>query len=94
MLAVSSLGLLNIRTSVQLLELFDPQSRIIHDYGWLEDNFGKLVPMELIVRVPPEMQAEYVTDAENNIDQDANPRENKSSIQALTMLEWVAKHAA
>ena len=88
-LAVSSLGLLNIRTSVQLLELFDPQSRIIHDYGWLEDNFGKLVPMELIVRVPPEMQAEYVTEAENNIDQDANPRENKSSIQALTMLERV-----
>ncbi len=51
-------GLREIKTSVQLLKLFDPDSRIIHDYGWLEDNFGKLVPMELVVRVPASMQAE------------------------------------
>ena len=57
MLFIGSLGLLNIKTSVQLLKLFDSDSRIIHDYAWLEANFGKLVPMELIVRVPPSMQA-------------------------------------
>ncbi len=59
-LILSAIGLRHIKTSVQLLKLFDPHSRIIHDYAWLEANFGKLVPMELIVRVPPSMQAEYV----------------------------------
>lgn len=51
-------GIPKIRTTVQLLKLFDSESRIIRDYTWLEENFGKLVPMELVVRVPPSMQAE------------------------------------
>lgn len=87
LLAVCSLGLLNIKTSVQLLELFDPDSRIIHDYGWLEDNFGKLVPMELVVRVPPEMQAEYLADSDGS--NGAGRDERQASIEALTMLERV-----
>ncbi|QDT07829.1 MMPL family protein [Rubripirellula lacrimiformis] len=53
-----AIGMRHIKTSVQLLKLFDPDARIIHDYAWLEDHFGKLVPMELIVRMPPQMQAE------------------------------------
>lgn len=52
----SALGLPKIRTSVQLLKLFAADSRIIRDYAWLEDNYGKLVPMEVVLRVPPEMQ--------------------------------------
>lgn len=56
-LLISSVGLMNIKTSVQLLKLFDPDSRIISDYAWMESNFGKLVPMELIVRMPPAIQA-------------------------------------
>lgn len=50
-------GLFKIQTSVQLLKLFDPDSQIIQDYGWLEDNFGRLVPMELVVRFPESLQA-------------------------------------
>ena len=60
-LVVGAWGLREIKTSVQLLKLFDPEARIIDDYAWLETNFGKLVPMELIVRVPPRMQQEYAT---------------------------------
>jgi hypothetical protein len=37
--------------------LFDSESRIIADYAYLEENFGKLVPMELVIRVPKEMQS-------------------------------------
>jgi len=55
-LVAGAWGLREIKTSVQLLKLFDADSRIIHDYGWLEDNFGKLVPMELVVRIPASMQ--------------------------------------
>ena len=62
-LLVATVGLVKIRTSVQLLKLFDSQSRIIEDYAWLEDHFGKLVPMELVLRVPPSMQAENHTPA-------------------------------
>ncbi len=101
MLAVCTLGLFNIKTSVQLLKLFDPDSRIIDDYGWLEDNFGKLVPMELIVRIPPNMQAEYQKETDTVLDKveqtgaqttaqtSAQTTDQQPSIQALTMLERV-----
>lgn len=50
------LGVFKIQTSVQLLKLFDPNSQIIKDYAWLEENFGRLVPMELVVRFPESLQ--------------------------------------
>jgi len=49
-----ALGLPKIDPSVQLLKLFDKDAEIIKDYRWLEANFGKLVPMELVIRVKPE----------------------------------------
>jgi uncharacterized protein len=49
-------GLTKIQTSVQLLKLFDGNSQIIKDYAWLEENFGRLVPMELVVRFPESLQ--------------------------------------
>ncbi|MFK7737365.1 MAG: RND family transporter [Pirellulaceae bacterium] len=49
-------GLFRIKTDVQLLKLFDSKAQIIQDYAWLEDNFGRLVPMELVVRFPTELQ--------------------------------------
>lgn len=48
-------GLWNIQTEVQLLKLFDPKSKTISDYRWMENNFGKLVPMELVVQVDPSL---------------------------------------
>lgn len=49
-------GLFQIKTSVQLLKLFDGNSQIIRDYAWLEEHFGRLVPMELVVRFPESLQ--------------------------------------
>ncbi|MFT7638813.1 MAG: putative RND superfamily exporter protein [Pirellulaceae bacterium] len=46
-------GIPRIQTSVQLLKLFDGNSKIIKDYEWLEAKLGKLVPMELVVRISP-----------------------------------------
>lgn len=43
------LGLFRIRTSIDLLELFDSQARILKDYRWLENHLGKLVPMEIVL---------------------------------------------
>lgn len=47
-------GLTRIKTSVQLLKLFDEDAKVIHDYTWMEANLGRLVPMEIILRTDKE----------------------------------------
>ena len=44
-------GLSQIKTSVKLMKLFSPDAEIIHDYQWLEDNLGPLVPMEVVLKI-------------------------------------------
>ena len=87
-LVVASAGLRNIQTSVQLLKLFDAESRIIHDYSWLETHFGKLVPMELIVRVPPAMQRSSQARRLRQVP-GKRRRRRHSPVQSLEMLERV-----
>jgi len=53
--AFGALGLPKIKTCVHLIKLFDGDAKIIRDYEWLEENLAMLVPMELVVRVRPEM---------------------------------------
>jgi len=48
-------GVTKINTSVELLKMFDGNSKIIRDYTWLEENIGKLVPMEVVIRVDESM---------------------------------------
>ncbi len=55
-LVVVGVGLTKLNTSIQLLKLFDRDSKIINDYCWLEDHVGKIVPMELIVGVDKKYQ--------------------------------------
>ncbi len=50
-----SFGIAKIHTSVDLLKLFDSNSRILADYHWLEENLGNLVPLEVLVRFDAEM---------------------------------------
>ncbi|QDU78119.1 putative efflux pump membrane transporter TtgB [Bremerella volcania] len=70
-------GLQYLKTSVQLLKMFDDDARIIQDYAWLEDNLGKLVPMELVVRVEPEMLYYDEADPEKALNPLALKNENK-----------------
>jgi predicted RND superfamily exporter protein len=49
-------GLTRMKTSVNLLRMFQQDSKIIRDYEWLEANLGQLVPMEIVVRVPKASQ--------------------------------------
>lgn len=50
-LLVLGAGLFRIKTTVQLMKLFDPGAKIIHNYTWLENNLGNLVPMEVVLRL-------------------------------------------
>ena len=53
-MGVFAYGFTMIGTEVQLLKLLDEDTDLIHDYAWLEDNLGNLVPMEVVLTVPPE----------------------------------------
>lgn len=53
-MAAVGFGMSKIETSVQLLKLLDEDADLIHDYAWLEENLGNLVPMEVVLTIPPE----------------------------------------
>ena len=106
LLVVSATGIFRINTTVQLLQLFDPKSRIINDYAYLEKNFGKLVPMEVVLRIPKAMQAENPTDqAETGVTQSPSLGDGRSDIpptvpltalervEAVSRVEMVARRA-
>ena len=57
-IAVLCLGLPRVTTSIDLLKLFSEDARLLADYRWYEDNLGRIVPMELVVRFAPESQRE------------------------------------
>ena len=46
-------GINQIQPDVQLLKMFDRNATIIEHYHWLEKNLGKLIPMEIVVKVAP-----------------------------------------
>ena len=60
-------GLTKTRTSIDLLELFDSQARILRDYRWLEKNLGMLVPLEIVIQFDQDTIAKSV---ETRQDQD------------------------
>ncbi|MEO8496027.1 MAG: MMPL family transporter, partial [Planctomycetota bacterium] len=79
------LGLFKIKTEVQLLKLFDPDSKIISDYHWMEGNLGKLVPMELVVSIKPELIRPSL--AELKALSEKNPKAYEQSFFQLNVLE-------
>lgn len=67
-------GATKLKTNVHLLKMFDKDAKIIQDYAWLEENLGRLVPMELVVRVTPEVTAPLqVTEADEDAEADEAP---------------------
>ncbi len=74
-------GLKEVRTSVQLLKMFDGEAQIIRDYRWMEQNFGRLVPMELVVRFPVETQRSA------DVEGTATDEDRKLSRRQLSLLE-------
>jgi len=65
-MSTSAYGFTKIGTSVQLLKLLDPDTKLIHDYAWLEKNLGNLVPMEVVLTMPPERLRAADEHAEEN----------------------------
>lgn len=49
MMVLFAVGLMRLQTSVRLMNMFSPNSRIIQDYTWMESHLGPLVPIELVL---------------------------------------------
>lgn len=79
------LGVFRIHTSVHLIKFFDRDAKIIRDYAWLEEHLARLVPMELVLRVSPEMMRSTVP-AEEGGDQPAEKSDEEQRFQ-LDFLE-------
>ena len=44
-------GVSQIQTTVKLVKMFSPEAEVITYYEWIEDHFGPLVPMEVVLRI-------------------------------------------
>jgi predicted RND superfamily exporter protein len=86
-LLITGMGLFKITTSVQLLKLFDEDAKVIRDYAWLEENFGKLVPMEMVVQVPVQSQAPSLEELKNQ--QGISDQQRNAQKYQYTFLERV-----
>ena len=71
LMLVVGLGIFKIKTSVQLLKLFDPSAEVVQDYVWMENNLGKLVPMEIVLGFDRDM----LDNDEDYVGNDINLRE-------------------
>ncbi len=96
--AIGALGLFRLNTSVQLMNMFESDARIIQDYRWLETNLGHLVPMELVVRVDPSMvrHADFGGDENDEAairvtNEDADEKFRLSFLERVELVENVRK---
>ena len=64
LLVFFAIGVTQIETSVQLLKLFDKDAKILHDYRWLEENLGELVPADIAPYFDRDQQKEPFQQAE------------------------------
>lgn len=89
-IGLSCWGLTKVRSSVDLMKLFGPEARILHDYRWLEANLGNLVPLEVVLRFDHRCMADQ--DAEQRAIAEGRPvRETLSSVERLELVRNVQR---
>ncbi|XZE18214.1 efflux RND transporter permease subunit [Pirellulaceae bacterium SH449] len=89
-------GVTKVRTSIDLLELFDSQARILKDYRWLEDRLGMLVPLEIVVEFDKDSMAKSADVAESDARALEASRGNETipeelDIEELTKLSFIER---
>ncbi len=90
-MATVAVGLTKTRTSVQLLGLLDEGCDLIHDYAWLEDNLGNLVPMEVIVGLD-ENQFREPNEPAVNLEQDGEAARYRMTMYERAQLVRTLQH--
>ena len=85
--AAIGFGLTRTRTSIDLLELFDSNARILRDYRWLEKNLGMLVPLEIVIQFDPESIAKTPETKAEEEPSDVNSSERSTVDDFLERME-------
>lgn len=90
-IALTGFGVTRINTSVNLLKMFDGKSKILQDYAWLEKHLGKLVPMEVVVKVDANSLRAPV--AEQSADKPADTEEvyRLSFLERMEMVDRIQR---
>ena len=55
----AGLGISRISASVRIETLFSENSKILNDYGWLEDHVDSLVPIEVVLTCSPDVDLTF-----------------------------------
>lgn len=90
-IGLCSLGVFRIQTSVHLIKFFDRDAKIIRDYTWLEGHLAKLVPMELVVRVRPELVRSTQQTSETEDPAEAELQRRRLQFDFLERMEIAAR---
>jgi predicted RND superfamily exporter protein len=81
---VLCLGLPQVKTSIDLLKLFQDDAQLLQDYRWFEANLGRLIPMELVLRFPASSRQEELPPS-------ARPSQVAKTLTFLERLEMVGR---
>ena len=73
---------------MHLIKFFDRHAKIIRDYTWLETHLAKLVPMELVVRVRPELLRSTKPAGEAGGSGRIRPRPTPSAASGCSWTSW------
>ena len=86
----ASWGLTYVKSSVDLMKLFGPEARILHDYHWLEENLARLVPLEIVLRFDNRC---IENPEQNKLDKIAGskPRTEFTTLDRMTMVRNVQR---
>jgi predicted RND superfamily exporter protein len=85
-IAIVGYGVTKMHTSIDLLKLFDKSAQVRQDYGWLETNVARLVPMEVVIRVPKDMIRDNEVDVKVNEIPDT-----LSFLERMEIVSWIQK---
>jgi predicted RND superfamily exporter protein len=83
-ITVLCFGLPQVKTSIDLLKLFQDDAQLLQDYRWFEANLGRLIPMELVLRFPAESRQEELPPS-------ARPSQVAKTMTFLERLEMVGR---
>ncbi len=83
-IAILCMGLPRVTTSIDLLKLFQDDAQLLQDYRWFEANLGRLIPMELVLRFPPESRQEDLSPS-------ARPSQVAKTLTFVERLEMVGR---
>lgn len=88
LISVIGYGVTRINTSVNLLELYDGNAKIVKDYAWIESHLGKLIPMEVVVKFSPDSLRKSTAELGNPA---ASVEDQRAAFTTIDRLEAVAK---